>query len=107
MSIDRAAWPFVAAASVPSVALLVSGHSIAALLLAVLPLGIALFFRDPDRTPPAGDHHVLSPADGTVLFAGTGRAAESPPGTWQQVTIFLSPLDVHINRVPVSGRVTR
>lgn len=79
----------------------------AAALLLLLPIGIALFFRDPERTPPDGSDLVLSPADGTVIFAGEGLPEQTPPGRWQQVTIFLSPLDVHINRAPVSGRVTR
>jgi len=49
----------------------------------------------------------LSPADGTVLVAGASTADAAPPGSWKQISIFLSPLDVHVNRVPVSGRVTR
>jgi phosphatidylserine decarboxylase len=107
MSIDRAAWPFVAFAALPSVLLLLTQHSLAAALLLILPVSIALFFRDPERTPPVDPNLVLSPADGTVLFSGPGREGETPPGPWQQITIFLSPLDVHINRVPVSGEVTR
>jgi phosphatidylserine decarboxylase len=50
---------------------------------------------------------VVSPADGRVMIAGPSDGRWSPPGDWQQITIFLSPLDVHINRTPVAGRVTR
>jgi phosphatidylserine decarboxylase len=107
MSIDKAAWPFVAIAALPSLVLFALHLAVPASVLLVLPIGIALFFRDPERNPPLDAEAVLSPADGTVLFAGIGPPAETPPGQWQQVTIFLSPLDVHINRAPVSGRVTR
>ena len=48
----------------------------------------------------------MSPADGEVKYVGPAMPG-SPDGTWQQITIFLSPLDVHVNRAPVSGRVTR
>jgi phosphatidylserine decarboxylase len=67
------------------------------------------FFRDPERRTPvaATAADVLSPADGTVLVAGTAAAAAAPPGSWKQISIFLSPMDVHVNRVPVSGHVTR
>jgi phosphatidylserine decarboxylase len=41
------------------------------------------------------------------MIAGLSDGRWSPPGPWQQITIFLSPLDVHINRTPVAGRVTR
>jgi phosphatidylserine decarboxylase len=107
VSIDRAALPFIAAAAVPALGAMWLGAWMAAALLLLLPIGIALFFRDPERTPPDGSDLVLSPADGTVIFAGEGSPEQTPPGRWQQVTIFLSPLDVHINRAPVAGRVTR
>jgi phosphatidylserine decarboxylase len=65
------------------------------------------FFRDPDRASGAGADAVLSPADGRVLVAGPAMPDAAPPGAWQQISIFLSPMDVHVNRVPASGRVTR
>ena len=65
------------------------------------------FFRDPERRVPADQAAVVAPADGRVLVAGPAIAEAAPPGTWQQISIFLSPLDVHVNRVPVAGRVTR
>src|SRR5262249_36591062 len=50
---------------------------------------------------------VLSPADGRVIVAGPAIADAAPPGAWQQVSVFLSPMDVHVNRIPASGRITR
>jgi phosphatidylserine decarboxylase len=107
VSIDRAGLPFIAVAAVPAIVAFALGATTLAAALLILPVAIALFFRDPERRPSALPNDVLSPADGTVIFAGVGQPGETPPGTWQQITIFLSPLDVHINRTPVSGRVTR
>jgi phosphatidylserine decarboxylase len=107
LSIDRAGVPFTVVAAVPAVLMFVMRAPGLAVALLILPIAIALFFRDPDRTPPSGSHLVLSPADGSVVFAGEGVPGQTPPGAWRQVTIFLSPLDVHINRVPVSGLVTK
>jgi phosphatidylserine decarboxylase len=42
-----------------------------------------------------------------VLVAGDAERESAPPGEWRQISIFLSPLDVHVNRVPISGRVIR
>lgn len=75
--------------------------------LLVLPVAVALFFRDPDREIPQGSDLVVAPADGRVMYAGDARPDEAPPGEWRQVTVFLSLLDVHINRAPASGRVLR
>ena len=53
---------------------------------------------------------MLSPADGRVLVAGPALADAAPapgPDAWQQISIFLSPMDVHVNRMPASGRVTQ
>jgi phosphatidylserine decarboxylase len=106
MRIDRAGTPFIAAALVPAAVLaLLKRPGLAAPFAAVAGF-MAFFFRDPDRVSPQGDDLVLSPADGRVMHAGPAHPEETPPGDWLQVTIFLSPMDVHINRAPISGRVT-
>ena len=107
MSIDRAGLPFIGAAFVPSLACAAAGLAAPALLLSSLGLLVALFFRDPVRRPPRGVGVVVAPADGRVLSAGAAEPAGAPPGNWLQISIFLSPLDVHVNRVPIGGRITR
>ncbi len=106
--IDREAAPATAVAAVPAaLALLLRAPRVAA-VLGVLPVAVAAFFRDPDRTPdsrPADVDDVLSPADGKVMYAGPGQDGVAPPGEWQQVSIFLSAFDVHMNRSPYGGRV--
>lgn len=106
IGLDRAAWPFVLGAV--AVALLGAwlGGRWWALPGGLLALVFVLFFRDPERPLPADQSLVVSPADGLVMHVGPA-GADAPAGTWQQITIFLSPLDVHVNRAPVSGRVTR
>ena len=107
MRIDRAGFPFVAAAVVPAAGFAAARRYGLAASLALLGGFFAYFFRDPERVVPSGDHLVVSPADGRVMIAGPADEGSSPPGAWTQVAIFLSPLDVHINRSPVEGRVTR
>jgi phosphatidylserine decarboxylase len=79
--------------------------------LLVLAGFFAFFFRDPDRTPSQDPDAVVSPADGRVIVAGRAAADAAPSalsaGEWQQISIFLSPMDVHVNWIPVSGKVTR
>jgi phosphatidylserine decarboxylase len=106
MKIDRAGFPFIAAAVVPAAGLAAGRRYGWATSLALLGGFFAYFFRDPDRAIPPGRDLVVSPADGRVMIAGPAEAS-APPGQWTQVAIFLSPLDVHINRSPVEGRVTR
>lgn len=107
MNIDRAGFPFVLAALAPAFALAALGRPAWGAPFAVLAAFFTFFFRDPDRQPPREAHAVVSPADGRVMIAGRAAGSGTPPGDWLQISIFLSPLDVHINRVPVSGRVTR
>ena len=106
MTIDRAGWPFVLGALGPALALAAFLPWVAA-LFGVVALFMVYFFRDPDRTVPGQADAVVSPADGRVLIAGEAEPASAPPGAWKQVSIFLSPLDVHVNRIPIGGRVTR
>ena len=107
MTIDRAGYPFIAGAGVLAVAAALTVGAAAALPLAALAGFFLYFFRDPDRESPQDPSLVLSPADGRVLVAGPADAAAAPPGEWKQISIFLSPMDVHVNRSPVSGTVTR
>jgi phosphatidylserine decarboxylase len=67
--------------------------------LAFLAAFFTYFFRDPDRESPPGEAG-LSPADGRVLVAGP-PIQRAPPGEWKQISIFLSPIDVHVNRLRV------
>ncbi|MDP6579961.1 MAG: phosphatidylserine decarboxylase [Vicinamibacterales bacterium] len=107
MRIDRAGYPFLAVPLVPAAICMVAGLPLVALPLTGLAIGVALFFRDPDRCPPQAPEAVVSPADGRVLYAGAAGRQVAPPGDWLQLSIFLSPLDVHVNRVPIAGQVTR
>ena len=108
VTIDREAAPATAVAAVPALVAALAGRRGAALALGALPAAVALFFRDPDRTPdrdaPDVDT-VVSPADGKVMYAGPGQDGVAPEGEWQQVSIFLSAFDVHINRAPYGGRL--
>jgi len=104
--IDPAGWPFIGGA----VALAILGGSIAwplSVPFLILSAFFLFFFRDPDRRHSAGLDSVISPADGRVLVAGDAVRDAAPPGAWKQISIFLSPMDVHVNRIPASGRVTK
>jgi phosphatidylserine decarboxylase len=107
MKIDRAGYPFIAGALVPALGLALSRRRGMAVPFALLGGFFAYFFRDPDRTVPNEPGMVVSPADGKVMMAGPSDQRWAPPGEWTQVTIFLSPMDVHMNRAPVGGRITR
>jgi phosphatidylserine decarboxylase len=107
MRIDKAAVPFIAGAIVPAAVLASARRYGWAAGFAALGGFFAYFFRDPDRSVPQDPGLVVAPADGRVMIAGPSDGQWAPPGDWNQITIFLSPLDVHINRTPVSGRVTR
>lgn len=105
--IHKDGYKFVAgAAAITVVAFLLS--STLGLLGTGATLALAFFFRDPQRTVPARDGLVIAPADGTVI--GIVNAAPPPElglgsDPMTRVSIFLSVLDVHVIRAPVSGRI--
>lgn len=64
------------------------------------------FFRDPERVTPQDDSLILAPADGKVVLIQEVKEVEYLGTDAVQVSIFMSPLDVHVNRYPISGTVT-
>ena len=107
MKIDRAGYPFIAGALLPAAAFAVARRHGLAASFALLGGFFTYFFRDPERDVPQTPGIVVSPADGKVMIAGPSDGRWAPPGEWNQITIFLSPLDVHMNRSPVAGRITQ
>lgn len=79
---------------------------IALITLAVFLVIFTLnFFRDPERVTPDKANVVISPADGTVLFVKEVVDEKFIQGKAKQLSIFMSPLNVHVNRIPISGTV--
>ena len=107
MRIDPAGWPFVVGSAVLAVAAWLAVHPALGAVFLALAAVFLFFFRDPDRVAARAAGAVLSPADGRVMVAGAPTARDFPGADWQQISIFLSPMDVHVNRMPVDGRVTR
>jgi phosphatidylserine decarboxylase len=75
---------------------------------AIAPVLLALFFlwffRDPERVIPSGEGLIVSPGDGLVTET---VAINTPEGQRQRISIFLSVFDVHVNRSPISGVISR
>ena len=105
MRIDPAGWPFVLGGLAIAIVALWLFNPVFGVTLLVLTTFFLFFFRDPERTIAADDSAVLSPADGRVMVAGASTTQAFPPDRWQQISIFLSPMDVHVNRMPIGGRV--
>jgi phosphatidylserine decarboxylase len=78
-------------------------------LLIIVPLVFLIFtlnfFRDPDRKAPEKDNVVVAPADGRILFAKEVFENKFINGKGKQVSIFMSPLNVHVNRIPIDGKI--
>jgi phosphatidylserine decarboxylase len=105
MKLAREGVALVMTLGVASLAANLLGYWWVGLSLLLSTLAVAAFFRDPDRTVPSGDH-VVSPADGRVVAVDREAQAETVAGeTFQRVAIFMSPANVHVNRVPSSGEV--
>lgn len=91
-----------------SISFFVSNNFLKSLLI-ILPLIFLIFslyfFRDPDRTPPKAENVVISPADGKILFVKDVYDNKFINGKAKQISIFMSPLDVHVNRIPIDGKL--
>jgi len=103
MSIAKEGYPIIAVPAILSGIALAIGWALVGWILVLLTLSVAAFFRDPERVPPQGEGLIVAPADGKVVSISTLKEDSSFPGAATRISIFLSPLDVHINRTPVEG----
>jgi phosphatidylserine decarboxylase len=103
LPVAREGWPFVLGPALAAAALFLVGRRRLALPFAAASLASLGFFRDPEREVPVLTRGVLSPADGRVT--DIADALDPFVGPSIRVSIFLSPLDVHVNRAPIAGLV--
>ena len=106
MTIAREGFPLILTAGLLALLAFFFGWALIGGLLALVTAAISAFFRDPERNIPPGDNLIVAPADGRVVAIAAAPAAGMFSGAATRVSIFLSPLDVHINRVPVRGKIT-
>ncbi len=87
------------------------GHPIVAVILAVIGADISLFmlyfFRDPDRECAEGPEMLLAGADGLIRAVEPINETKYLKASAVRVSIFLSPMDVHVNRSPMEGRIAQ
>ena len=99
MRIVKESIPYIVVPLLFAAAAAVLGFWWVAGILLLVTLFMAFFFRDPKRVPPSDPDVVVSPADGKVT------RVERAGSDSTVVSIFLSPLDVHINRSPIPGKI--
>jgi len=103
LPIAREGWPFIVVPGVVALGLTLVGRRRLALPFAAAAMASAGFYRDPERAIPSVVGGLLAPADGRVL--SVEDAVDPFVGPAVRVAIFLSPLDVHINRSPMDAVV--
>ena len=107
--INKAGWPFIFLFTAITVALAFLWKPLGWVGL-ILTIWCIYFFRDPPRVTPTRDHLVVSPADGSVLKivkAVPPKEIELGNNPLNCISIFMNVFDVHVNRIPVAGKITR
>ena len=111
MKCAREGYPFIIICLISAIltwlATLVFGlwMSIIAILLSMLTILVAWFFRDPERGQPVDQDIVIAPADGKILAIDEIHEPSFFDGPCRRITIFLSIFNVHIQRAPIEGKV--
>ena len=104
--IAREGYPLIIGCAFVTAIVAVMGLYTLALFLLAVTSFVCFFFRDPERVIPEEEEAVVSPADGKVLAVGVVHENEFAAEKMLKVSIFMSVFNVHVNRMPESGRVT-
>jgi phosphatidylserine decarboxylase len=105
LPLAREGYALIGGAAAATLVLWLVGWTVAAVLGLALTVFIVSFFRDPERVVPGNPRAIVAPADGRVIKITAVRDERFLHADGTLVSIFMSPLNVHVNRVPVSGRV--
>lgn len=105
MGVAREGLPFILIAAAISVLVFALAGPAAGAVSLLLPAFVTNFFRDPERMPPSGEDLVVSPADGKVVSVSEVDENRYLNRRMKRVCVFMNVFNVHVNRVPVSGRV--
>ena len=98
-------YPFIAGSAALSLFCYWAGGAAAAALPVVFTAFMCYFFRDPERTEPGDRGLFVAPADGRVIVIRETDEPEYLHARVMQISIFMSPLNVHVNRAPHEGKV--
>ncbi len=98
-------YPFIALFAFVTLIFALLGWAFLTFILLGLTLFSAYFFRNPERVIPTAEDAVLAPADGKIVFVGEVDEERFFHGRALKVSIFMSVFNVHVNRVPCSGKV--
>jgi phosphatidylserine decarboxylase len=103
--VARAGYPPIFAAAFVTLILALLGMTYLTLFGLVVTFCFCGFFRDPDRVIPNQSDAIVSPADGKVISLSPVEHTRFFDGSCQKISIFMSVFNVHVNRVPVDGKV--
>lgn len=98
-------YPFIAVCAVVTALCFWLGGAALSALPALVTVFMFYFFRDPERVVPEGRNLFVSPADGKVIVIRDVHEAEYLDRDMKQISIFMSPFNVHVNRVPCDCKV--
>lgn len=103
--VAREGWLFILPLGVITIAIALTGPVWVAVFFFLVTLFVAWFFRNPERKIPEDKKVIVSPADGKVLKIEVVKENAILKGEYKKISIFMSLFNVHVNRIPYSGRV--
>lgn len=105
--ICREGIPFILISFFAAVLIYLGGFRIVSLFFFLLSFFILWFFRNPERMTPDKEGLIISPADGVVIKIEDAQSEEIPGENLRKISIFMNIFNVHVNRFPCSGEVTK
>jgi len=103
--VAKEGYPFIGYAAFLTLISALSGYPALTLLLVLVTTFVLMFFRDPERVVPEEENTIISPADGKIIFNERVRDERFSAFEVRKISIFMNVFNVHVNRIPATGRV--